>query len=172
MVPLLCCCLQFTKLRDVIQSAGGQVVLCNDEVVPTATEFLSDGACVMWCETNAATHSWIQQLLARSSVVTFSSVSFVYFWLNCCLTFCNFLHVSHCTCPQKFIRLPFTLPNFTWIGSGVEIWASKTVRIENLAISLRTVKFLIADHAENLSLYARYVQVRNLDTIGQKATML
>ena len=69
---LFCCCLQFTKLNVVIQLAGGQVILCIDDIFPSDVELVSDSACIMWCdimsESNCERRSWIehvQQLLTR-----------------------------------------------------------------------------------------------------------
>lgn len=68
------CCLQLTKLRVVIQSAGGEVVLCDNDSVASDAELISDSACMMWSdvlqELDPGRHSWIQHiqlLLARFS---------------------------------------------------------------------------------------------------------
>jgi len=69
---LLCCCLQFTKLRFVIESAGGEVALCNSDSVIRDTDLVSDSACIVWCdvlpESNTGRQTCIQhiqQLLTR-----------------------------------------------------------------------------------------------------------
>jgi len=69
---LFCCCVQFSKLRFVIQSAGGEVILCNSDTVPSDGELLSDSACIMGCDVSSESKSgicsWIhriQQLLKR-----------------------------------------------------------------------------------------------------------
>jgi len=88
---------QFTKLRVVIQSAGGQVVLCNNDICPSDVELLSDSACIMWCdvlsESNSGRQSWIQhiqQLLAKNQkrMILESEIGFAV--LYCSTTrYCN-----------------------------------------------------------------------------------
>jgi len=60
------CFVQFSKLHVVIQLAGGQAVLCNNNTVPSDAELISDTACIMWCdasqESNNLMCSWIQRI--------------------------------------------------------------------------------------------------------------
>ena len=88
----LFCCLQFAKLHVVIESAGGQVVLCCDDTFPSDSELVSDNVCVMWCdilsESDHRRHNWIQhvlQLLARSSRMLYYCTLLV--WTNLILYF-------------------------------------------------------------------------------------
>ena len=79
---LLCCCLQFTKLHFVVQSAGGEAILCNYDSAPSDGDLLSDSACIVWYdvspESNPGRHVWvhhIQQLMTRfARSVNFSSI--------------------------------------------------------------------------------------------------
>ena len=46
----LLCCVQFNKLRVVIQSAGGEAILCNNDGGASDAALLSDRACIMWSD--------------------------------------------------------------------------------------------------------------------------
>lgn len=67
-------CVQYVKLRVVIESAGGEAVLCNGDHALNVSDaqLLADTACIMWSDlsldSDPARRSWfqrIQQLLAR-----------------------------------------------------------------------------------------------------------
>ena len=66
--------MQYAKLHVVIESAGGEVILCNSDITRSVSDakLLADTACIMWADisqdSDPATRSWfqrIQQLLAR-----------------------------------------------------------------------------------------------------------
>ena len=82
-------CVQFAKLRVVIQSAGGEAVMCDDDRPPSDDDLLADNACIMCSDvsqnSNPRNHSWIkhiQQLLIRFlSSFFYFNISYGFF---CC----------------------------------------------------------------------------------------
>jgi len=65
---------QLTKLRAVIELAGGEVVSCNNDSLLSDTEVIAEHACIIWSdvlpELDPKKYTWIQhvqQLLTRSA---------------------------------------------------------------------------------------------------------